>query len=131
MRQTVSTEKAPKAIGPYSQAAKANGFVFVSGQLPINPAIGQLTAGTIEEQTEQALRNVKAILEAAGTSLDAVVKTTLFIRDMSDFPKVNEVYAGFFKNSLPARSTVQVARLPKDAAIEIEAVASIEGRSSG
>jgi len=125
MREAVSTEKAPKAIGPYSQAVKANGFIFVSGQLPINPATGQLVAGTIEEQTEQALRNVQAILEEAGASLDSVVKTTLFVRDMSDFPKINEAYAKFFKSNPPARSTVQAARLPKDAGIEIEAVAAV------
>ncbi len=125
MREAVSTEKAPKAIGPYSQAVKANGFIFVSGQLPINPATGQLVAGTIEEQTEQALRNVQAILEEAGASLDSVVKTTLFVRDMSDLPKINEAYAKFFKNNSPARSTVQAARLPKDAGIEIEAVAAV------
>jgi 2-iminobutanoate/2-iminopropanoate deaminase len=123
MKSAVSTQKAPAAIGPYSQAIKAGNLVFVSGQLPINPATGQLLTGAIEEQTEQVLRNVQAVLEAAGASLENVVKTTLFIRDMNDFPKINETYAKFFKNCPPARATVQVARLPKDAGIEIEAVA--------
>lgn len=125
MKSAVSTPNAPAAIGPYSQAIKAGNLVFVSGQLPINPATGQLLNGTIEEQTEQSIRNIQAILEAAGTPLESVVKTTLFIRDMNDFPKINETYAKFFKNCPPARATVQVARLPKDAGIEIEAIASL------
>ncbi|PKK81515.1 MAG: reactive intermediate/imine deaminase [Thermoplasmata archaeon HGW-Thermoplasmata-2] len=125
MKEAVKTENAPAAIGPYSQAVKANGFIFVSGQLPINPATGQLAAGTIEEQTEQALRNVQAILEAAGAGMENIVKTTIFLRDMNDFARVNETYAQFFKGCPPARSTVQVARLPKDAAIEIEMTAEL------
>ncbi|MDD5503502.1 MAG: RidA family protein [Candidatus Thermoplasmatota archaeon] len=125
MKSAVSTQKAPAAIGPYSQAIKAGNLVFVSGQLPINPATGQLLTGAIEEQTEQVIRNIQSILEAAGASLENVVKTTLFIRDMNDFPKINEAYAKFFKNCPPARATVQVARLPKDAGIEIEAIAAL------
>jgi 2-iminobutanoate/2-iminopropanoate deaminase len=125
MKSAVSTAKAPAAIGPYSQAIKAGNLVFVSGQLPINPATGQLLTGAIEEQTEQVIRNIQAILEAAGASLENVVKTTLFIRDMNDFAKINEAYAKFFKTCPPARATVQVARLPKDAGIEIEAIAAL------
>ena len=123
MKSAIGTAKAPAAIGPYSQAIKAGNLVFVSGQLPINPVNGQIITGAIEEQTEQVLRNIQAILEAAGASLENVVKTTLFIRDMNDFAKINEAYAKFFKNCPPARATVQVARLPKDAGIEIEAIA--------
>lgn len=125
MKSAVSTQKAPAAIGPYSQAIKAGNLIFVSGQLPIKPATGQILNGAIEEQTEQVLRNIQAILEAAGASLENVVKTTLFIRDMNDFPKINETYAKFFKTCPPARATVQVARLPKDAGIEIEAIAAL------
>lgn len=123
-REVVSTAKAPGAIGPYSQAIKIGEFVFTSGQIPLNPETGDMP-GTIEEQTKQALENVKAILEAAGTSLDNVIKTTVFLKDMNDFVRINEVYATFFKENPPARSAVEIARLPKDAKIEIEAIAKL------
>ncbi len=125
MRQEVKTDKAPKAIGPYSQAIIANGFVFCSGQIPLDPASGELSTGSIEDQTRLVLKNLGAVLAAAGSSLDRVVKTTIFLQDMNDFAKVNEVYAQFFKTPFPARATVQVARLPRDAKVEIEAVALI------
>lgn len=123
MKQEVKTEKAPKAIGPYSQGVVAGGFVFCSGQIPLDPASGELSTGPIEEQARQVLRNLGAVLSAAGSSFDQVVKTTIFLLDMNDFTKVNQVYAEFFKPPFPARSTVQVARLPRDARVEIEAVA--------
>jgi 2-iminobutanoate/2-iminopropanoate deaminase len=123
MKQEVKTDKAPKAIGPYSQAIIANGFVFCSGQIPLDPASGELSSGSIEDQARLVLKNLGAVLAAAGSSLDRVVKTTIFLQDMNDFAKVNEVYAGFFKTPYPARATVQVARLPRDAKVEIEAVA--------
>lgn len=123
MKQEVKTEKAPKAIGPYSQGVVAGGFVFCSGQIPLDPASGELSTGPIEEQARQVLRNLGAVLSAAGSSFDQVVKTTIFLLDMNDFNKVNQVYAEFFKPPFPARSTVQVARLPRDARVEIEAVA--------
>ncbi len=123
MKQIISTDKAPQAIGPYSQAVEVNGLIFTSGIIPINPATGELVTGTIEEQATQAIGNLKALLEAAGTSTDKVIKTTVFIKDMNDFAKVNEVYAGFFTKDFPARSCVEVARLPKDVLIEIEAIA--------
>lgn len=123
MKQEVKTEKAPKAIGPYSQGVIAGGFVFCSGQIALDPASGELNTGPIEEQARLVLKNVGAVLEAAGSSFDRVVKTTIFLRDMNDFNKVNQVYAEFFKAPFPARATVQVARLPRDAEVEIEAVA--------
>jgi 2-iminobutanoate/2-iminopropanoate deaminase len=126
MKKEVKTDKAPKAIGPYSQAIVANGFVFCSGQIPIDPATGNMNNGPIEEQARQALKNLTAVLEAAGSSMDAVIKTTVFLQDMNDFAKMNEIYAGFFKAPCPARSTVQAARLPKDVKIEIEAIAEIK-----
>lgn len=122
-RDVVSTPNAPKAIGPYSQAIKANGFVFISGQIPIDPATGNLIEGGIEPQTEQVLKNLSAILQAAGSSWEKVVKTTVFLKNMSEFAQMNEVYAKACKNSPPARSTVEVARLPKDVAVEIDVVA--------
>lgn len=121
----VSTEKAPKALGPYSQAIKAGGFVWCSGQIPIDPAVGAVTATTIEGQTRQAIANLKQVLEAAGASLDRVVKTTVFIKDMNDFAALNAVYAEMFGATKPARSCVEVARLPKDVKLEIEAVAAL------
>lgn len=124
MKQIISTTKAPQAIGPYSQAIEINGFIFTSGVIPINPATGELVNGTVEEQTEQALSNLSALLVASGTSLDNVVKTTVFIKDMNDFVKINEVYAKYFNKDFPARSCVEVARLPKDVLIEIEAIAT-------
>ena len=122
MKSVVSTDKAPGAIGPYSQAIKAGGLVFLSGQLPLDPASGQFPAG-IKEQTRQSLTNAAAILEAAGSGLDKVIKTTVFLADMNDFAAMNEVYATFFSGAYPARSAVQVARLPKDALVEIECIA--------
>ena len=121
----VSTEKAPKALGPYSQAIKAGGFVWCSGQIPIDPAVGAVTATTIEGQTCQAIANLKQVLEAAGAGLDRVVKTTVFIKDMNDFAALNAVYAEMFGATKPARSCVEVARLPKDVKLEIEAVAAL------
>lgn len=121
--ETVQTDKAPKAIGPYSQAIKANGFVFVSGQIPIDPATSQLAQGTVTELTRQVMRNLTSILETAGSSLDNVVKTTIYLKDMSDFEEVNNAYAEFFPNHKPARATVEVARLPKDVKVEIDAIA--------
>lgn len=125
MKQEVKTDKAPKAIGPYSQGIIANGFVFCSGQLPLDPASGELSTGSIEDQSRLVLKNLGAVLAAAGSSFDRVIKTTIFLQDMNDFAKVNEVYAGFFKTPFPARATVQVARLPRDAKVEIEAVALV------
>ena len=118
-----STEKAPQALGPYSQAIRANGFVFCSGQIPIDPAAGAVVATTAEDQTRQAIVNLRNVLEAAGSGLDKVVKTTVFISDMNDFAVVNGVYAEQFGDTKPARSCVQAARLPKDVKIEIEAIA--------
>jgi 2-iminobutanoate/2-iminopropanoate deaminase len=123
MKKEIKTEKAPKAIGPYSQAIEANGFIFASGQIPLNPSTGELNTGTIEEQTRLVLNNLKAVLEAGGSSLDKAVKCTVFLQDMNDFSKMNAVYSEFFKPPYPARAAVQVARLPKDVRIEIEAVA--------
>ncbi len=125
MNEVVSTEKAPKALGPYSQAIKAGGFVWCSGQIPIDPAVNAVTATTIEDQTRQAIANLKNVLEAAGAGLDKVVKTTVFISDMNDFAALNAVYAELFGETKPARSCVQVARLPKDVKVEIEAVAAL------
>ncbi|HEY9755796.1 MAG TPA: RidA family protein [Oculatellaceae cyanobacterium] len=121
--EVISTEKAPKALGPYSQAIKANGFVFVSGQIPIQPSTGELVKGTITEQTALVLTNLGEILKHAGTSLSKVVKTTVFLKDMNDFDEMNKTYAEFFESTKPARATVQVARLPKDVSVEIECVA--------
>lgn len=123
MRERIQTENAPAAIGPYSQAIKAGGFVFVSGQIAIDPKTGEFLAGGIAEQTERALTNLGAILEAAGSSLDQVVKTTVFLADMGEFVGMNEVYARFFSAPPPARATVAAAGLPRDARVEIEAVA--------
>lgn len=123
VRQVVRTDLAPDAIGPYSQAVTANGFVFTSGQIPIDPATGQFVPGGIAEQTQQVLKNLAAVLEAAGSSLQQVVKTTVFLADMQDFTAMNEVYATFFGAEPPARSTVQAARLPRDARVEIDVVA--------
>ncbi len=124
MIKEIKTTKAPQAIGPYSQAIEANGFVFCSGQIAIDPATGKLISGTVEEQTRLVLNNLKAVLEAAGSSLDKVVKCTVFLQDMNDFSKMNEVYGQFFKPPYPARAAVQVARLPKDVKVEIEAIAT-------
>ena len=123
MRQIVQTKQAPDAIGPYSQAVVANGFVFTSGQIPIDPATGQFVSGGIAEQTQLVLKNLKAVLEAAGTDLQQVVKTTVYLADMQDFTAMNEVYATFFGAEPPSRSTVQAAGLPRDARVEIDVVA--------
>ncbi|HEY6803230.1 MAG TPA: RidA family protein [Pyrinomonadaceae bacterium] len=123
MKVQVQTESAPAAIGPYSQAVKANGLVFCSGQIPIDPQTGQFVSGGVAEQTEQVLKNLSAVLEAAGSSLDQVVKTTVFLADMKEFAAMNEVYGKFFTGVSPARATVAAAGLPKDALVEIEAVA--------
>jgi len=124
-KEIINTDKAPKAIGPYSQAVKAGGFLFTSGQIPIDPATGEMVEGDIRQQVKQVLDNLKAILEAAGVGLKDVIKTTVFIADMNDFAAINEVYAEYFGSNSPARSCVQVAKLPKDAGVEIEAIARI------
>ena len=123
MKEIIATDNGPKAIGPYSQAVKANGFIFVSGQIPLDPKTQTLIEGDIAKQTERVLENLKGIVEAAGSSLDRVVKTTVFLSDMNDFAKMNEVYARYFTGSAPARATVQVARLPRDVKVEIELIA--------
>ena len=125
MKETVTTENAPGAIGPYSQAIKAGGMVFCSGQIPIDPATGEFVSDVVSEQTEQVLKNLSEVLKAAGTSLDNVVKTTVFLADMNDFVDMNEVYARFFSDNKPARATVQAARLPRDAKVEIECIALV------
>jgi len=122
-RRIVKTEGAPGAIGPYSQAVVAGGFVYASGQIPIDAATGQFVEGDVREQTAQVLRNLSKVLEAAGSSLAHVVKTTVFLADMNDFAAMNETYAEFFSQEPPARSTVQAARLPRDARVEIDVVA--------
>ena len=123
LRQAVVSKEAPQAIGPYSQAIKAGGFVFASGQIALDPATGKLIEGDISAQAERVLKNLTAVLAAAGSGMDRVVKTTVFLKNLSDFPAMNETYAKFFANAPPARSTVQVAGLPKDALLEIEVVA--------
>jgi 2-iminobutanoate/2-iminopropanoate deaminase len=123
VREIVATEAAPQAIGPYSQAIRIGEFVFTSGQIPLDPKTGAFVEGGIAEQTEQVLRNLAEVLQAAGTSLEAVVKTTVFLADMDDFAAMNEVYGRYFSNEPPARSTVQAARLPRDARVEIDAIA--------
>ena len=125
VREIIRTESAPQAIGPYSQAIRAGGFVFASGQIPLDPKTGEFVAGGISEQTEQVLRNLSAVLEAAGTSLDRVVKTTVFLADMNDFAAMNEVYGRYFKGDAPARSTVEAAGLPRGARVEIDAIALV------
>jgi 2-iminobutanoate/2-iminopropanoate deaminase len=125
MRQAVSTASAPQAIGPYSQAVRAGSLLFVSGQIPLDPATGQVVGGSIADQTRRVLQNLGAILEAAGASFDRVVRTTVYLADMNDFAAMNEVYATVFSSPAPARSTVQAARLPKDARVEIDVIASL------
>jgi 2-iminobutanoate/2-iminopropanoate deaminase len=122
-REVIATKDAPQAIGPYSQAIKAAGMVFVSGQIAIDPATGNVVSGGIAEQTERVLRNLQAILQAAGTGLDQVLKTTVYLKNISEFAAMNEVYAKFWKSSPPARATVEVARLPKDVLVEIDVIA--------
>jgi len=125
VKERIQSNRAPQAIGPYSQAVKANGLVFVSGQIPIDPNTGQFIAGGIAEQTEQVLKNLAALLEAAGSGLDCVMKTTVFMADMEEFAVMNEIYGRFFTDEPPARATVQAARLPRDARVEIEAIALV------
>jgi len=125
MKDIVLTDRGPKPIGPYSQAIRANGFLYVSGQVALDPNTGELTGTDIQQQTRRTLENLKGILEAAGANLHHVVKTTVFLKDMNDFAAMNEVYAKFFTLAPPARSTVQVARLPKDALVEIEMIAGL------
>jgi 2-iminobutanoate/2-iminopropanoate deaminase len=125
MKDVVLAEKGPKPIGPYSQAIKSGGFLFASGQVALDPRSNEFLAGDIRQQTERVLENVKAILEAGGANLHHVVKTTVFLKDMNDFAAMNEVYGKYFTSAPPARSTVQVARLPKDALVEIEVIASL------
>ena len=127
MKKIISTTDAPAAIGPYSQAIKAGGFVFVSGQVALDPRTGEFVPGGVSEQTEQVLKNLSAVLEASGSSLAKVVKTTVFLADMKDFAAMNEVYGRFFTNEPPARATVAAAGLPKDARVEIELVALLDG----
>lgn len=123
MKKVISTDKAPQAIGPYSQAIEFNNMIFTSGVIPVNPETNELVTGTIEVQAEQAIKNLAALLKESGSSTDNVIKTTVFIKDMNDFAKVNEIYASYFTKDCPARSCVEVARLPKDVLIEIEAIA--------
>ncbi len=125
MKDVVLTDRGPKPIGPYSQAVKSNGFVFVSGQVALDPKSGEFVGPDVRQQTERVLDNLKAILEASGVSLNHVVKTTVFLKDMNDFAAMNEVYARYFTAAPPARSTVQAARLPKDALVEIDVIASL------
>lgn len=126
MKEIIATDKAPKAIGPYSQAVRVGKFVFASGQIPIDPAKGEFVPGGIAEQTEQVLKNLSAVFAAADVGMDQIVKTTVFLADMDDFVTMNEVYARFFGDAPPARSTVQAARLPRDARVEIDAIAVTE-----
>lgn len=125
MKQVIVTAAAPAAIGPYSQAVVMNGFVFLSGQIPLDPATGQLIEGGIAEQTVRVLENLKAVLEAAGASLATVVKTTVYLKDMGEFAAMNEVYGRYFVENPPARATVEVARLPKDVRVEIDCTAAL------
>jgi 2-iminobutanoate/2-iminopropanoate deaminase len=126
MRQVISTEAAPQAIGPYSQAIVYNGIAYLSGQIPLDPATGEIVAGGIEEQTEQVLKNLGSVLTACGSSYEQVLKTTIFVKDMADFAKVNGIYAKYFAVNPPARATVEAARLPRDVKVEIEAIAAVD-----
>jgi 2-iminobutanoate/2-iminopropanoate deaminase len=123
MRQLIATDQAPKAVGPYSQAIRAQGLIFTSGQIPIDPATSQIVAGDVSAQTERVLKNLAAILQASGSSLEKVLRCTLFLKNMGDFAAVNEVYGRYFKQEPPARSTVEAARLPKDVLVEIDVIA--------
>jgi 2-iminobutanoate/2-iminopropanoate deaminase len=124
-KNVIHTDKAPKAIGPYSQAIRTDTMVYTAGQIGLDPATGELIGNTVEEQTRQALTNIRSVLEAAGSSMDQVVKTTVFLKDMNDFAKMNPIYAEFFGENPPARSTIAVAGLPKGGLVEIEVVASL------
>jgi len=123
MREVIATKNAPQAIGPYSQAIRANGFIFVSGQIPVDPATQQLVGGDVAIQTERVLHNIEGVLQAAGSSLAKVVRSGVFLKSMNDFAAMNAVYARYFPNNAPARSTVEVARLPKDCLVEIDVIA--------
>jgi 2-iminobutanoate/2-iminopropanoate deaminase len=125
MKTIVSTERAPKAIGPYSQAVVSNGWAFLSGQIPLDPSTNQIITGDIAAQTERVLENLKSVLEAAGSSLERVVKTTVYLKDMGEFAKMNEVYGRYFASNAPARATVEAARLPRDVSVEIDCIASV------
>jgi 2-iminobutanoate/2-iminopropanoate deaminase len=125
MRDIVTTDRGPRPIGPYSQAVKANGFLYLSGQVALDPRTNEMTGADIRQQTERVLENIKGILEASGSNLHHAIKTTVFLKDMNEFPQMNEVYARYFTAAPPARSTVQVARLPKDALVEIEVIAVV------
>lgn len=129
MHKIIATERAPKAIGPYSQAVTWQGLIFLSGQIPLDPETGQLVEGDIAVQTERVLGNLQAVLEAAGSSLAQVLKTTVYLKDMGEFARMNEVYARYFPGAPPARATVEVARLPREARVEIEAIAAVGERS--
>ncbi len=123
--EIIATGKAPAAIGPYSQAVKSNGLLFCSGQIPLNPETGEMVSGGIRQETEQVMKNLKAVLAAAGTGFDRVLKTTIYLVDMADFPQVNEVYGSYFSMAKPARATVAVAALPRGAKVEIDAIAEL------
>jgi 2-iminobutanoate/2-iminopropanoate deaminase len=125
VKEVISTDRGPKAIGPYSQAIRANGFLFVSGQIALDPSTQQLAAAEISGQTEQVMQNLRGILEAAGSSLDRVVRTTVFLADMNEFAAMNEIYGRYFSSQPPARSTVQAVRLPRDVRVEIDAIALV------
>jgi 2-iminobutanoate/2-iminopropanoate deaminase len=125
MKEIISTAKAPAAIGPYSQAVKLGNMIYTSGMIPLVPETMQIVEGGVQQQTKQVLENLKMLLESAGSSLENVIKTTVFIKDMNEFPKINEIYAEYFKSNQPARSCVEVARLPKDVLVEIEVIAYI------
>ena len=131
MKEIIATDQAPQAIGPYSQVVRAGNLIFASGQIPIDPATKEFVSGGIAEQTEQVLRNLKAVFAAAGVELDQIVKTTVFLADMNDFNAMNEVYGKYFGQNPPARATVQAARLPRDAKVEIEAIAVSGTAASG
>lgn len=125
MKEIISTNKAPAAIGPYSQAVKLGNMIYTSGMIPLVPETMQIVEGGVQQQTRQVLENLKVLLESAGSRLENVIKTTVFIKDMNEFPKINEIYAEYFNSKQPARSTVEVARLPKDVLVEIEVIAYI------
>jgi 2-iminobutanoate/2-iminopropanoate deaminase len=126
MKQIVTTENAPKAIGPYSQAIVYNGLIYLSGQIPLDPVTGNLVQGDIAAQTERVLQNIRAVLEAAGSSMERVLKTTVFLKDMGQFAAMNEVYSNYFTTHPPARSTVEAARLPRDVQVEIDCIAAVD-----
>jgi 2-iminobutanoate/2-iminopropanoate deaminase len=125
VKEIISTEKGPKAIGPYSQAVKVNGFIFTAGQVALDPATGQIVEGDVAKQTVRVIENLKAIVEAAGSSLDRAVKATVYLKDMNDFAAMNEVYGRYFSNNPPARSTVEAARLPRDVRVEIDLILTV------